>query len=358
MSSRRHALLALCSLVTLSGCGSQSEGASATTPVPSSTARRSADEGGTPSGRGESITVVNDSEESRYVTLAVEREGETLFVESQTVHGGTSVRFDGVVPATGTSRIVVDTAAGVSGQFDWQPTASVDTLRVELGDEITFSAVVRCEPDCEGVSLGGTSTGYPEDGFDPRGRRVASTLRLRSTATTPQVVRVRVADGDVLDYRYRMPTSTTLRVPVPQRSGETAVVVSRLDDAGGVRGRRRHQWAMERSPTLDIGVGTTIGFSCGARSRDLRLQNDDDVAHTLSVEVRTPDGKVRFTERFEVGPGESVDVADVVETAGDYRLTAETASSSSTTDWSTCPSSGPLSVRIRADGRVVVGGSG
>jgi hypothetical protein len=48
-----------------------------------------------------------------------------------------------------------------------------------------------------------------------------------------------------------------------------------------------------------------------------------------------------------------VDATDVVATAGEYRLTATTGSSSYTADWSTCPASGPLSVFIRRDGSVI-----
>jgi hypothetical protein len=356
MPSRRRTLLALCSLAGLSGCGSRSEGAStarSTSPAagePTGTAVTR----GTPADATESVTLVNDAREDRYVTLAVERGEETLFVESRTVRGGTSVRFDGVVPTAGTYRIVVDTAAGLDGAFDWQLDAPVDTLRVTVGEAVSFSPVVRCEPDCPGVSLGGTSTGYPDGAFDPRGRRVASTLRLRNTSAAARVVGVRVADGDVLDYRYRMPPSTTLRVPVPQRSGETRVAVTRFDAAGDVVGTRSYRWAMERSPTLEISVGATVRFSCGARSRDLQLQNADDVAHTLSVEIRDAAGDVRFTETFEMAAGASVDATDVVATAGEYQLTATTETSSHTADWSTCPPSGPLSVFVRRDGSVIV----
>lgn len=360
MPSRRRTLLALCSLASLAGCGSQVQDGSEPTATVSTTPLGRETNGDATGGEEattratESVTVVNDAVEDRYVTLAVEDGDETVFVESRTVPGGTSARFDNVVPAGGRYRVVVDTAAGVRGAFDWDVTAPLETLRVELGDEVRFSPVVRCDPDCDGVSIAGTSTGYPSGGFDPRGRRAAPRLRVRNVVADELVVRVRVADGSVLDYRYRIPPGTTLLVPVPQRSGETQVAVDRPTSDGGRTTGGTYRWAMERSPTLDVSVGDDVRFDCGERSRDLQLQNADDVAHTLSVTVRTPEGETRFAETFDVPSGATVDATDVVATAGDYELTARTETSSYTADWSTCPPSGPLSVFIRRDGSVIV----
>jgi hypothetical protein len=129
-------------------------------------------------------------------------------------------------------------------------TTTLTALRVRLADDVAFSRPVVCDPDCPGVSLGGTATGYPEGGFDPRGRRAGSTLRVRNAGDESRVVRLRVAAGAVLDYRYRLPPAVTLHVPVPQRSGETAVRV----DVDGATGRT-FQWAMEREPIRRVVVG-------------------------------------------------------------------------------------------------------
>jgi hypothetical protein len=298
---------------------------------------------------------VNDAVEDRYVTLVVECGDGTVFSENRTVRGGASVTFEDVVPSPGSYRVVVDTAVGVDGEFDWTVVGPGDTLRVEIDRGVGFWRVVRCDPDCVDVSLGGTSTGYPDGGFDPRGRRAAPTLRLRNAGAADQAVRLRVAEGDVLDYRYGLPSAAMLRVPVPQRSGETRVAVARLGASGDVVGSRTYDWAMERSPTLDVRVGADVRFSCGPRSHDLRLRNADDVGHRLSVTVRPVDGGARFAETFDVEPEATVGVPDVVPTAGDYRVAATTGASSSTADWSTCPPTGALSVAVRPDGRVVVG---
>ncbi|WP_380681455.1 hypothetical protein [Salinigranum sp. GCM10025319] len=184
------------------------------------------------------------------MTVAVESARETQFVESRTVHGGTGVTYDGVVPSPGSYRVVVDTDAGSRRAFDWRITETLPALRVRLADGIWFSRPVVCDPGCPGVALGGTSTGYPDGGFDPRGRRAGSELRVHNAGEGVSVVRVRVADGAILDYRYRLPPVVTLTVPVPQRAGETAV---RIDGDGD----RVHafRWAMETNPVRRVTVG-------------------------------------------------------------------------------------------------------
>jgi hypothetical protein len=263
--SRRALLGAL--LPLLAGCGSR-PGFGPSPPTPS-TPRRSPTDGGTPTtgdgatttGRPDddrgtsarsvgSLTVANDADADRYVTAVVESDAGSDFVENRSVRRGTAVTFDGVVPTTGTYRVVIDTAAGPSGTFDWPVTSRLPALRVRLTDEVSFSRPAACDPDCADVALGGTATGYPAGGFDPRGRRAGSELRVHNADAVPTVVRVRVADGAVLDYRYRLLSAVTLVVPVPQRAGETAV---RIDVDGG--NTRRFRWAMETNPVRRVTVG-------------------------------------------------------------------------------------------------------
>jgi hypothetical protein len=198
------------------------------------------------------VTVANDADADRYVTVVVESESgsESVFVESRSVRRGTAVTFDGVVPSAGTYRVVVDTGSGPRGTFAWPVMPQLPALRVRLTDAVSFSRPAVCDPDCAGVALGGTATGYPVGGFDPRGRRAGSELRVHNADAVPTVVRVRVAGGAVLDYRYRLPPAVTLVVPVPQRTGETAV---RIDVDGG--DARRLRWAMETNPVRRVTVG-------------------------------------------------------------------------------------------------------
>jgi hypothetical protein len=302
----------------------------------------------TPDGPAGTVTVVNDGNADRYVTVAVERGDETVFVDSRTVRGGTSRVLERVVPESGSYRVVVETADGVRGRFDWAVTEALGDLRVRVGEEVTFSQVLRCDPDCRGVSLGGSATGYPDGGFDPRGRRVGSTLRVRNDATAARSVRLSVADGAVLDYRYRVPPTTTLEVPVPQRSGKTRVDIERTDGGGS----ETYQWSMESSPVLDVWVGSTVRVTCGERDRDLRLLNEADDVRRLDVVVSTEEGTDVFTAKYDLAPGEVVREDDVVSTAGDYELTVSTGESSFGFEWSTCPARGPVYVIVRADGTV------
>lgn len=296
------------------------------------------------------MTVVNGGSDDRYVTVAVERRGETVFVDSRIVRTGTSQQFDAVVSESGEYRVVVDTADGTRGRFDWSVTEAFGDLRVDVEESVTFSRLVRCDPDCRAVSLGGSATGYPEGGFDPRGRRAGSRLLVRNDAAAARRVRVRVAEGAALDYRYRVPATTTLEIPVPQRSGETRVDVERLDG----RETETYQWSMETSPVLHAIVGTALRFTCGERTRDVQLLNEDDVPHSLRVEVTGSAGEQLFAGTYDLAPGETVREEAVVSTAGDYGLALATERSSASYEWSTCPPRGPVYVVVRADGTVAV----
>jgi hypothetical protein len=194
------------------------------------------------------VTVVNDADEDRYVTVAVDREGEAALVESRTVRRGTAVTLDGRVPP-GTYRVVVETASGIRDQFDWRVTPALAALRVRVTTHVRFSRPALCDPACV-LAVGGESRGYPDGGFDPRGRRAGSELRVYNPGERAERVRVRVADSDVLDYQYRVPPAVLLTIPVPQRAGETAV---RIDVSDGRV--RAFDWAMETDPVRYVVLG-------------------------------------------------------------------------------------------------------
>lgn len=267
MSLRRRTVLGTIVLPLLTGCGSRSDesattasattrqsaagpdGATATGRTTEGDATERADERGTSSDRRiGTLTVVNDAAADRYVTVVVDDGEDTLLVESRIVRQGTAVELDGSIP-TGDYRVVVETASGVRDQFDWTVTSSLSTLRVRVNAGVRFSRPALCDPDCP-LALRGTSSGYPDGGFDPRGRRAGPELRVYNPGDREERVRIRVADGAVLDYRYRVPPSVLLTVPVPQRSGETAV---RIDVAAGRV--RAFDWAMETDPVRYVLLG-------------------------------------------------------------------------------------------------------
>ncbi len=230
------------------GTASKTRTTTETEPTRETTTPAALDETGRETTPNGVVTVVNDADEDRYVTVAVDRDGETVLVESRTVRSGTALTLDGRVPP-GTYRVVVETASGVRDRFDWRVTPSLATLRVRVAAGVRFSRPLRCDPDCA-LAVRGEATGYPAGGFDPRGRRAGSELRMYNAGEREEQVRLRVADGTVVDYRYRVPPAVLLTVPVPQRSGETAV---RIDVENGRV--RAFDWAMETDPVRYVMLG-------------------------------------------------------------------------------------------------------
>jgi hypothetical protein len=267
VSLRRRTVLGTVVLPLLTGCGSRSDEsvtASTTTRQPA-TATDSATTATDRTARGDvtertderetssdrrvgTLTVVNDDDADRYVTVAVDDGDDTLLVESRTVRQGTAVELDGRL-SPGEYQVVVETASGIRDQFDWTVTPSLSTLRVRVKAGVRFSRPALCDPDCA-LAVRGASSGYPDGGFDPRGRRAGSELRVYNPGDREERVRIRIADGGILDYRYRVPPSVLLTVPVPQRSGETAV---RIDVAAGRV--RTFDWAMETDPVRYVLLG-------------------------------------------------------------------------------------------------------
>ncbi|AUV83341.1 hypothetical protein C2R22_18225 [Salinigranum rubrum] len=144
---------------------------------------------------------------------------------------------------------MVETASGVRDEFDWRVTPSLATLRVRVAAGVRFSRPLRCDPDCT-LAVEGEATGYPDGGFDPRGRRAGSELRVYNPGEREERIRVRVGGGALVDYRYRVPPAVLLTVPVPQRSGATAV---RIDvESGRVRA---FDWTMETDPVRYVMLG-------------------------------------------------------------------------------------------------------
>ena len=157
--------------------------------------------------------------------------------------------FDYVDYSGDTYRVVVETASGIRDGFEWRVTPSLATLRARVAAGVRFSRPLRCDPDCV-LAVEGKATGYPDGGFDPRGRRAGSELRVYNAGEREERIRVRVAGGALLDYRYRVPPAVLLTVPVPQRSGATAV---RVDvEEGRVRA---FDWAMETDPVRYVMLG-------------------------------------------------------------------------------------------------------
>lgn len=406
---RLLAALALCASGSLAGCGGRGEETPDPTAGPDgraspSTTRGGDDAGesasgdgreGTPGADGEGreflplpgprgIVVSNPDPTARFTTVAVEdARGETVFVESESVPGDAALAYPEVVSESGAYRVVVETADGVVAEATWRVEGPLGDLRVTLGPTIEVVTTARCVPDCPPVSVGGEAVGFPDGGFDPRGRRAGVELRLGNRTAGDRRIRVRLGEGGGLfDYRYDVPPGVEAVVPVPQRSGETRLAVDARDlDASGSRttpstGSLAYDWAMESSPKLTVrvdpettgsessdrtggGAGTErVTVACGPRAHDVRLRNDGDATRSVRLRVTTPDGRVVDDEAYEVAGESTRLVEDVVRTAGTYRVRgtvvggrgATDAGESLTTTWETCPPRGPLSVVVASDG--------
>jgi hypothetical protein len=194
--------------------------------------------------------LVSNAGVERYVTVVVETQtGETVFSESGEVPADAGVRFPRAVSRPGQYRVIVETAAGERTTFEWDATPPVGDVEVAIGGRgVEVTQLVQCTPTCTPLSQNGTASGYPSGGFDPRGRRAGCEVRVRNDGDDVTDVRLRVGGATpTLDYRYRVLPTTTLVVPIPQRSGRTAVVVEFGDGE-----RISFEWPMESEPTLVV----------------------------------------------------------------------------------------------------------
>ncbi|SFG57818.1 hypothetical protein SAMN04488063_2477 [Halopelagius inordinatus] len=201
------------------------------------------------------------------MTVVVETDaGETVFAESRRLPADTGSRFPAAVRQSGRYRVVVETAEGARTAFEWDATGPVGDAAVSVTDDgVTATQLVRCAPDCDPLSRGGTARGYPRGGFDPRGRRADCEIRLRNETDETRWSYVRVGRTPrILDYRYRIPAATTISLPVPQHSGETHVVVETTDDE-----TTSLVWRMETTPRLVVRLGVDGPYGVD-RTGDLR----------------------------------------------------------------------------------------
>ena len=325
------------------------------------------------------ITVRNVAETTAYVTLAVETEGgESVFVASERLGGRRVVTYDDLVAAGGRYRVVVETTDGGRAETTWRVTDPADDLGVTVGDGVTIQQTVRCAPDCR-LARGGTAVGYPAGDFDPRGRRDDTTLRVvnpADAAATETRIRVGTDDRPVLDYHYDHPAGVTLELPVPQYAGELPVTVTAGDR------ERRFDWRPQVTPSLRAVLADSVQFRCGVGNRDLQVVNPDDGPSEVTVRVFPAVDERRgeadagsdgergsedplFAETVTVAASSSVAVAEVVASAGRYRVTVtvgDEAGTASETDggtttgetvaatWATCPPRGSLVVVVSETG--------
>jgi hypothetical protein len=291
----------------------------------------------------QSVSVGNARAESEFVTVAVEFAGETVAVASRELVPGERRTIPGVVDRAGTYDVVVETAAGERATDRWRVVAGLDGLAVTLADGITLRRTARCGADCS-LRTAGAPPGDPLVG-DGRGRWYAPAqviLDNPAGGATDAALRVSLDDRTLVDARYRLPPETRAVLPLTYRSGTYRVAVETA--AGRVAG----DWRVPQEPARVVDIAS-LDAGCGAANSRLRVENDDDRRHDLSVTVER-DGAVRFAERYALAPGDRREAVPV-EASGRYlvRLRVDGGPERTATWWS-CPPHGPASVVVDATG--------
>ncbi|SFR53006.1 hypothetical protein SAMN04488124_2158 [Halogeometricum limi] len=325
--------------VAVAGCGGRREkretGTRTRTSNPT-TGGRTASE--TPEGPpSRAVRVSNDTTDAAYVSVVVADGGTTRFIESAEVPPGETRSFGEFPLEAGTYDVVVETADGRRQSQTWAVTDDDTGLaaRVEP-DGVTVVQQVYCELDCPPVSRGGR-TAWSER---PPAR---GTVELRNEGSAARTVGVRLLDGDetLAEYEYAVPANTTLAIPAYGRGSGYRVVVERGGESASF------DWGVGGGDRLYVDVTETDArFRCGWRNRDLRVVNEDETAHRLTVSVLT-DGDTLFEETYDLGPGETVLDPKVVENAGSYefRIRSERGDEASYV-WEVCPPRGPVWVVV------------
>lgn len=341
----RRRLLAL--LATgMAGCGGAArgggtvDGESATdTATPSASSPQPTPAG--PSVSPQSVSVGNTRSTRQFVTVAVERAGETRFVESRELVPGERHTTGDVLSTGGTYDVLVETADGSRTTYRWTVVDELDGLAVTLADGIDVVRTVRCGPDC---ALGdGERLDAPLVG-DGSARWYAPAQVVLANQGTPTEADLTVSlDGRTLvDARYRVPHETQVVVPLTYRSGTYRVGIETA--AGRVAG----DWRVPEEPSRVVDL-PTLAVGCGPGNTELRIENDDDRSHAVRVAVER-EGTVRFAERYRLDPGERRAVVPVA-ASGRYEVRLRSAEGTEQTwTWWACPPHGPATVAVDATG--------
>lgn len=361
----------------LAGCGG---GGGATTRTTTAFPRDPDDPGADlPASRG--VRVENRSGARRYVTVAVSRDGETVFGETFEVAGEGLARTasrQAVVARSGTYRVAVEAVPESEGEpqraaFDWCIEGALGDLTavVEDGvsasdrgeradgssdersesDGVSFWQSARCTPDCAPVSTGGEATAMP---FDPRDREdvpqyVGAVVVENPSRETREVTLRVVHEGEsVLEYGYAVPPRVRLRVPAVAWPGAYTVEAT----AAGVT--RSYDWGNAVLYTVSVTLGPDgPTFGCGEVAGRVILVNATDRGREFAVAVRR-DGERLWTGSVRVPANDDRQVATGVTAIGRYTLRVGVDGESVERAWGPCT---PATVTLAEDGTLrLIGG--
>lgn len=343
MRLARRPFLALC-CASVAGCGGESDDAATTTTTTGGTTATRP-----PSGDPvppQSLSVGNARSTPAFVTVAVERAGETVFVESRELVPGERHTTSDVLSTAGRYRVVVETAEGDRTTDRWEVVDGLDGLAVTLADGVTVRRTVRCDPDCA-VRERGEALDVPLVGDGTaRWYAPAQVVLTNPAGGTEATLTVSLDAETLVDATYRVPRETEVVVPLTYRSGTYRVAVE--TDAGRVAG----DWRVPEEPARVVDVAT-LTAGCGAANTEFRVENADVVSHTLDVRIER-DGTTRFAERYALAPGEGRAVVPVSNSGRyDVQLRVDDGPTVRETWWS-CPPHGPATALVDATGAVTL----
>jgi hypothetical protein len=296
------------------------------------------------------ITVENAHGTTEFVTVAVESEEGTVFVESRELVPGERHTARDVLAMPGSYDVIVETAAGNRATYCWEVVDGLDGLAVTLAEGIEFVRTVRCGPDCA-VADAGESVDVPLVGDgSARWYAPARVVLTNPGAATDAALTVSLDGRTVVDYRYRVARETRVVVPLTYRSGTYRVIVETP------AGRTTGDWRVPEEPSRVVDV-STLDVGCGPANTTLRLENADDRPHAVGLRVEH-DGTVRFVGEYRLAPDERRTVVPVVE-SGRYDVSLRVdGGREETWAWWSCPPHGPATVLVDATGTATFGQAG
>jgi hypothetical protein len=302
--------------------------------------------------RPRGVHVRNFGAAERFLTLVVRHGDRDVFVTSRVVGPGESVTFPALVATGGGYQVTVETEDGSRRRDDWTVTDTYGDLWVELTPEIGIRRLVRCTPDCPGVSTGGEvrpSLTVPDDPSAPETLERGPALALDNGTGQTRTARVRLWDGQLLQFEYGYTLQSGVRAVVPIQPSRPQYRVEVR--SGGIEAT--HEWVPGVRGTLYAELGEEPRFRCGFTAHDVSVRNETGDGRKLTLRVATAD-ETLFEESFELEPGAVETVPDAVDPAGRFRFHVETDDGrSKTVDWRHCASNGVLIVSVRDQGILV-----
>ncbi|AUV83418.1 hypothetical protein C2R22_18675 [Salinigranum rubrum] len=372
--SALRALLGTVGLGSLSGCNAL-VGSNATTPAEAASSPESGGPRSSPSSvatsasttaepyhtadaplldRPRGVHVRNLGSTERFLTAVVSDDEREVFADSAPVPAGETASFPDLLATAGTYDVLVETADGDRGRYEWDVSEELDDLWVDLTPGLSFRRPVLCLTDCAFAVTDGDDDGDGDQvvAYDvPADLDVAAALgrvpalALDNDATESRRVRLHVWQAGTLHFAstFVLPADVRLLVPVSPANRRYDVVVRTPD------GEAIYDWQPSVRTTLYASVAETPTFRCGYADHDVQVRNETDRARRVVVRVLTGD-ETLFERVFELDPREVETVPSAVDPAGPFRFEVEIGSETDRYNWVRCAPNGPIVVAVSDDG--------